>query len=354
MQFTGIIRVFLIPLGLTLLVACGSEQNLGPEFSGSEEFPGGAENNGSSGSGSDDPAAVIPTTVSGLFAALETQFPAADSESFVAPTGKQQTEFYELIERLLAGQTSGHDNTMSSLGTSLLSLAEGESDGAVLALRAGSAGTYLVRPGASSNLIIELPHPAANSFAALRRAATLFTSLQARALFIAGTHPCANQTTTSCTAVTGFCGNGPRVSDVSHSVGTFYHVAHQVVDDTETNPQFLILSPHETDNPSHEIIVSNGSGVAVGSFAYINRLASFLADQVADDVTVGSCNRFGDTVLGTCARDNTQARYSNGSDDACQAEGTAYSGRILYLATDLSVTENLGDDPIVQSVQEIF
>lgn len=345
-------------LALALSLGCSSQGLNGPEFQGSEEFPGGLEgpsDDGSSGSESPEPP---PTTLDGLISAIEGSLPGADSEAFQAPSAERKSQFVTLLGQMLNEITAGHGETLSTLGYESLSLNVGTDDKRVLALRetgnGSGAGTYIIDNSSASDWVIEIPHPSANSFAPLKQGAALFIALSARALFIAGTHPCANAATNDCTSDGSFCGETPRVSDVAHGTDSLFHEAHKSIDDYDSRLKFVSLVPHDSDTPSHQVILSNGSTASVGSFAFVNQVAAELADRVADGTTVGSCNLSADAVSGHCGQGHTQGRYSNGSDEACHTTPSSYTGRFLYLEQELSLADDASGDPLISAFTELF
>jgi len=89
-------------------------------------------------------------------------------------------------------------------------------------------GTYVVRPQAARDLVIEVPHPLEDSYTR-GEGITFFRQLGAKALLVAGAHRCANAEFSACGGTTIACGQVEpyRTSDVAHAVRSVFQAAHQ-------------------------------------------------------------------------------------------------------------------------------
>jgi hypothetical protein len=120
-------------------------------------------------------------------------------------------------------------------------------------------GTYVLRPAPARDLLIEVPHPLADSRTRSEGAA-LFRSLSARALLVAGAHRCANAGPANCGGTTIACGElGPyRESDVAHATQTMFQAAHQAL--APCDGESLAIQLHGNSLATcPDLFISNGS-----------------------------------------------------------------------------------------------
>ncbi len=120
-------------------------------------------------------------------------------------------------------------------------------------------GTYVLRPDPGRDLLIEVPHPLADS-RTRTEGAVLFRSLSARALLVAGAHRCANAAPANCGGTTIACGQvGPyRESDVAHATQTMFQAAHQAL--AACAGESLTIQLHGNSLATcPDLFISNGS-----------------------------------------------------------------------------------------------
>ena len=120
-------------------------------------------------------------------------------------------------------------------------------------------GTYVLRPDAARDLLIEVPHPLADS-RTRTEGAVLFRSLSARALLVAGAHRCANAAPANCGGTTIACGQvGPyRESDVAHATRTMFQAGHQAL--APCDGESLTIQLHGNSlGTCPDLFISNGS-----------------------------------------------------------------------------------------------
>src|SRR5262249_58194207 len=92
----------------------------------------------------------------------------------------------------------------------------------------------------------------------------IFQGLAARALFIAGTHRCANPDTESgCSGTTTACGGGSipgRISDAPHFTRNFMYAGHSAA--LQLHPQPISLNLHGNSSEPADVTLSDGTPVA--------------------------------------------------------------------------------------------
>src|SRR5262249_29308363 len=160
----------------------------------------------------------------------------------------------------------------------------------------------------------------------------VFQGLGARALFIAGTHRCANPNTPSgCSGTTNSCGGGSiavRISDAPHFTGNFMYAGHGAA--LQMAPQPISLNLHGNSSEPVDVTLSDGTRVAGADTDLVQQLRGAL---LARSVNVGSCNWPPDGLTGQnlCGTTNAQGRLSNGSLEACTINAERASGLFLHI-----------------------
>jgi hypothetical protein len=185
----------------------------------------------------------------------------------------------------------------------------------------------------------------------------IFKILRAKALFIAGTHRCANSASSSCSGTTNACGTDEayRISDVAHSVENFFHEAHKAANDSIALVKFVQLHGYDASAGEPAAILSNGSETPVGAFAYVNQLALAIDDSLSGDDFAVSCNNLGDNGLNLCGTNNVQGRYTNGSSDECTTAATGFNGQFLHVEQALILRQdNTGWQLVSDAIDSVF
>lgn len=120
-------------------------------------------------------------------------------------------------------------------------------------------GTYVLRPDAARDVLIEVPHPLTDS-RTRSQGVVLFRSLSAKGLLMAGAHRCANSAPANCGGTTIVCGPiGPyRESDVAHATQTMFQAAHQAL--APCAGESLTIQLHGNSlSTCPDLFISNGS-----------------------------------------------------------------------------------------------
>jgi hypothetical protein len=196
-------------------------------------------------------------------------------------------------------------------------------------------GTYVIRQGEGQAVVVEVPHPQADS-RTRSEGATLFRALQARALLVAGAHRCANQAYAPCGGTTIACGQVEpyRTSDVAHAVRTAFQTAHTTLAACGSNVITVQLHGNSLDT-CPDLFISNGT-------TYPGSLAKKLYDE-ARLACQGLSVDLADGEEGECGfiGDGVQAAYSLGcgvvpTPDACTSYVSRPRGPDTYLSLEQS------------------
>ncbi|WP_152629877.1 hypothetical protein [Haliangium ochraceum] len=233
------------------------------------------------------------------------------------------------------------------------------------ASRSYPRGIYVYRPGASSSMVVEVPHPRTDTRTNWQ-GIELFLDGDASLLLLSGTHRRSDTTQSICD---GSSSNDYRRSDPAHAVEHLFHAAHVTAE--AYIPGALFIQLHgvgasgtellagqcgvepEADDNYYLFNVSDGlnvgnSGISpvAGSPAYelVERARTML--PTANGNLISGClyNRDTENYGGTL---NTQGRVTNGSDDACHehapvSEGSSYEN-FLHIEQSYEVRTNAAE-----------
>ncbi len=269
------------------------------------------------------------------------------SNAFVAPSSDEVAQFEVAIGALLTGSLEDARAILSSLNYDLYILNDDSGDSYLVAQERSKGfrgqGTYIVDFENLRNVAVEVPHPLWDRNTP-EEGVAVFQALVARALFIAGTHRCANPDTPSgCSGTTTSC-SGPsipvRISDAPHYTGNFMYAAHAAT--LQLAPPPLAINLHGNASEPYAIEISDGTRRFADDTPLVNQLRSALIARSAD---VGSCNAEEDHLspANLCGTTNAQGRLSNGSSEPCTMSVAMPSGLFLHIEQHQYVR----DDPSV-------
>jgi hypothetical protein len=204
------------------------------------------------------------------------------------------------------------------------------------------------------NVIVEVPHPIFDKNTP-EEGSDIFQGLAARALFIAGTHRCANlRTESGCSGRTKACGGGSipvRISDAPHFTGNFMYAGHGAA--LQLDPQPISLNLHGNESEPVAVTLSDGTLFAGRRTDLVQQLRRALLARIGAE-KVKSCNWPSDglTAANLCGTTNVQGRLSNGSPEACRRNAAGASGLFLHIEQH----QNIRDDPVllIQALQDVL
>lgn len=235
---------------------------------------------------------------------LEKDMPRANSEGFVVPTDEQKQIFSTIVADLRSGQLERALAAASTYEYELLWYTDQNDDNAVdYVLREvdpskNGWGLYVFRVDATSNVIIEAPHPIYDE-GTPALATNIFRALNARALLVAGAHRDANR---------------DGSADVSDNPQSIFQAVHEseLQQSIASTGSVIILQIHGFSSSKHpaypHVIISYEHGKDTNPVEWAkgqqlaNRIVSALKDA---GVKTGLCG--GDEWRDLCGSTNIQA-----------------------------------------------
>jgi hypothetical protein len=278
------------------------------------------------------------------------------SNAFIQPSAEEVDAFRVAMQQLLMGDIANAMTGLNALNYDLNTLNDVSGQSYLVAQERSEGfrglGTYIVDSSYVRNVIVEVPHPLWDTNTP-EEGSDVFQGLGARALFVAGTHRCANPDTPSgCSGTTTSCNTGSipvRISDAPHFTGNFMYGAHSA--GLQLVPQPISLNLHGNSSEPVDVTLSDGTRIPGSDTALVHRLRNALA---ARSVSVGSCNWPDDglTPQNLCGTTNVQGRLSNGSPETCGSNAITASGLFLHIEQHL----NIRNDPalLIAGLQEVL
>jgi hypothetical protein len=258
---------------------------------------------------------------------------------------------------LLLGDVASAINGLDALNYDLNSLNDDSGKSYLVAQERSTGfrglGTYVVDLNYARNVIVEVPHPIFDENTE-EEGSDIFQGLAARALFIAGTHRCANPDKESgCSGMTTACGGGSipvRNSDAPHFTRNFMYEGHSAA--LQLDPQPISLNLHGNSSEPVDVTLSDGTRVAGAATDLVQQLRGAFLERARTKFSVGSCNWPTDRHGDLCGTMNVQGRLSNGSPDVCHTNATRASGLFLHIEQH----EKIRDDPslLIQALQDVL
>jgi Integrase core domain len=282
----------------------------------------------------------------------------AGSKAFKEPPAGQLDGFRLTMQQLLLGDVTSAINGLDALNYDLNSLNDDSGKSYLVAQERSTGfrglGTYVVDLNYARNVIVEVPHPIADENTE-EEGSDIFQGLAARALFIAGTHRCANLGKKSgCSGKTTACdGSIPvRISDAPHFTRNFMYEGHSAA--LQLDPQPISLNLHGNKTEPVDVTLSNGTLFAGAATDLVQQLRKELLARSKSKSFVKSCNwpLDGLTERNLCGTMNAQGRLSNGSPKPCTMKATSASGLFLHIEQH----QKIRDDPslLIQALQAVL
>jgi hypothetical protein len=197
-------------------------------------------------------------------------------------------------------------------------------------------GTYIFNPSACrSNLILQAPHPKYDSNTG-KQSIFCFSRLNAKALFLSGTHRCNNDTLTSCSGSTKACSSTSsayRISDNAHNVYTAFQKTTEQIFQDDSLSVFVQLHGFAKKSTDPYVIMSNGTR-QTPTTDYVSLIKNELA--LVDSSLTFKIAHINTSWTRLIAFTNTQGRYINGSSDPCLLSATNSQGNFVHMEQEKS------------------
>jgi hypothetical protein len=291
------------------------------------------------------------TSLADFIAVVKGRLPRAASEGFVEPSQSEREAFTAAMTTALYGGLPIAE--MAALNYETILLRDKISGRSYIVFvekqyNARGLGTYILGARPRRNIILEIPHPLFD-IDTPEQGASIFEEMGARAMFISGTHRCANAAVSPCTpAGSSACNGMTRVSDVAHYTQNFFHAAHRATLGLRTPP--VVIQLHGNANDSlPDVVLSDGTSRNQDERVLANRLRTALRSF---NVSAGSCNSQADGGLALCGGTSVQGRLSNGSTDACTSSAVSSTGLFIHVEQQIDIRREPAR--LIDALKEVF
>jgi hypothetical protein len=246
---------------------------------------------------------------------VRSHMPGAGTNALAVPSVADRDQFASVVTRVLDGDDAAACALPAPYKLVRLSDPQAGLVRVVVELASPSwfYGTYAASPAHTRALVVEAPHPIADTDTDLQ-ATAVFAQDGAKYLLVAGTHRCANLAASPCTGTTTACGaSAPyRESDAAHEDALPFFAVHAAISAHDSSLNFLQLHGNgESSCPDALVSDSSGAWSETG-------LAGRLAAALGSSTSVGKCGLdFPTSGCNLCGTDNVEARDSAGAASSC-------------------------------------
>ena len=291
--------------------------------------------------------------VTGKLAQIVNELPRKETDAFIIPEDCDTSEstrllFVSLIDYIMAENIESAISVAISLNYHLIKYTDTANKDIIYYLLIEkdddkkNLGFFAFNPAGTSNLIVEAPHPVYELDSATV-AGEIFRQSDAKALFVSGTHRCANSQSSSCSGTTSVCGQDEafKISDSAHYTCNFFQTAHIAFNTLENPPLFIQIHGFSKDDNEPDIILSDG----VEHYATADTNIITLRDKLIEtlpDKSVISCQEIITeySIENLCAYTNVQGRTTNMSLDPCNQNALYSSDRFIHIELSLELRKS--------------
>jgi hypothetical protein len=272
------------------------------------------------------------------------------TDDFVVPSNVDRVQFRRVIDLMLAGDYASAHFFADQLGYEVVAWTDSPGTGDLFYVLQEQAdvgdpgfrglGTYVFDNSSINDMCIQVPHPIFDSLT-LREGANMLVQVRPRFLAITGTHRQNSTMDTPCDGT--FMSGAYPISDVAHSVITFFQMAHEQFVINDPTAYTLQLHGFGATLSTYDVILSEGVNYTPPEMNFIQVLENkidaqmFMADGT--DLTDAAVFSEDETVLG--ATTNTQGRFTNGVQWAlaCEDAAQASNAHFIHMEQDLDVRQ---------------
>lgn len=320
--------------GLVLVSACGGSAAGMP---GASNPPDGSSDAAPGGCATDRTGSLMA-----LMMDVRGHMPGAGTNALTVPSTADRDQFASVVLRVL----DGDDAAACALPApyKLVRLTDPQAGLLRVVVEPSSPsrfyGTYAANPASARPLVVEAPHPIADTDTDLQSTA-VFVQDHAKYLLVAGTHRCANLAASPCTGTTTACGaSAPyRESDAAHEDTLPFYAVHAMISMHDSSLNFLQLHGNgESSCPDALVSDSSGTWSETGLAGRLaGALSAALPAPPAPGMSVGKCGLgFPTSGCNLCGTDNVEARDSAGAANACTQAGSSY-GHFVHVEQHLTL-----------------
>ena len=217
-------------------------------------------------------------------------------------------------------------------------------------------GTYIFSKNPDRNqLVIQSPH-AAYDFNTGKEGIYILKRLNAKALFLNGTHRCNHETASTCDGTTSVCSGSSeafKISDMAHNTNTVFQKTTEILFNSIANSVFIQLHGFTKKDTDPYVILSNGTNITPTTDYAAMLKTELLATDNTLTFKIAHIDTDWDRLRGFT---NTQGRFINGSPNPCNTSATATTGRFIHVEQEKTKLrqESAGWDKMNVALSNVF
>lgn len=275
--------------------------------------------------------------------ALITNLPAEDGDDYNAPTNGDLTTWTAVIDAILLDDLTTARTNASNVNYEVVEYTNTSSSPNKVfyvlkekAVQSNYWGTYVFSKNPErGQLVLQSPH-SAYDFNTGKEGIYILKRLNAKALFLNGTHRCNHTTASSCSGTTSVCSGSSapfKISDMAHTANSVFQKTTEILFNSIANSVFIQLHGFSKQSSDPYVILSNGTD-QTPTTDYASMLKTELL-SVDNSLTFKIAHIDTDWTR-LRGFTNTQGRYINGSANPCSTAATTTSGRFIHVEQEKS------------------
>lgn len=264
--------------------------------------------------------------------------PGSSGNNYVKPTNNELDIWNDIIDEILINNIASANDLANSINYQIVEFVD-------ITLSSNNYfyiieeslpqnkywGTYVIsKDPLRSKLILQAPHPVFDTNTG-PQAIFCFKRLQAKALFLSGTHRCNHSQFSDCSGTTSVCGgvSSPyRISDNAHNTqSVFQRITEKLYDETDSTV-FVQLHGFAKYTSDPYLIMSNGTRITPDIDYNALIMEGLLLEDPILTFKIAHLDLSWDRLI---AFSNTQGRYINNSADPCYQNATSSDGRFVHI-----------------------
>ena len=205
------------------------------------------------------------------------------------------------------------------------------------------------------NLILQAPHPKFDSNTG-KQAVYCFTRLNAKALFISGTHRCNHSSFSSCDGTTTVCSETSSaypISDMAHNTDTAFQKTTAALLSANSNAVFIQLHGFGKKSTDPYVIMSNGTRVTP-TIDYSTQIQNELS--LTDNSLTFKVAHIDLSWTRLIGFTNTQGRLINSSSSVCDTDASNSNGGFVHIEQEKNKLrlDSIGWEKVNTSLSNVF
>ena len=293
--------------------------------------------------------------------AIITTLPGANGNEYTSPTSNELLDWNVVINDILLGNYSNANTGANALDYDLIEYTDLPSSEIhhILQEKVTSTkfwGTYVFNAApCRENLILQSPHSKFD-FNTGKESVYCYTRLNAKSLFINGTHRCNHSDLSTCDGTTTSCSGSSSafsISDMAHNTNSIFQATTSALFNQNSNSIFIQLHGFTKQPTDPYVIMSNGTRETPANDVILSIQSEL---ELIDNVLTFKIAHIDQSWTRLIAFTNTQGRLVNNSTNHCNSAATMSNGNFVHIEQekDRLRLDATGWDKIKLALENVF